>query len=258
MVKRSTLTYENLVDQGRRLLEQDDPHGAHEEFRYWDRNVADWLDVHRAGTGASAEWSSLEGSNLVLRGSVLRDPESLSAFRRAVRSRLGWLAGFPTPGKADEAAPSRERVPTGKRVFLVHGHDKGTRETVARFLEKLKLEVVVLHEQPDRGRTIIEKFTDHADVSFAVVLLTGDDVGGPKGTPAHELKARARQNVIFELGFFLGKRGRDRVCALYEDGVDIPSDYQGVLFVPLHGEWRLRLTRELKVAGLPVDAGAIV
>jgi predicted nucleotide-binding protein len=72
---------------------------------------------------------------------------------------------------------------------------------------KIELEAIILHEQPDQGLTIIEKFETYASqVGFAVVLLTPDDLGGPASAPAQS--ARARQNVIFELGYFVGKLAR--------------------------------------------------
>ena len=125
-------------------------------------------------------------------------------------------------------------------------------------MEKIGLEAVILHEKPNSGRTIIEKFTDYSDVGFAVVILTADDEAKSRGTD-EDLKPRARQNVIFELGYFLGKLGRSRVCTLYESDVDIPSDYDGVLFVPLDEKerWKLDLVRELKEAGFSVDANRI-
>lgn len=148
-----------------------------------------------------------------------------------------------------------EELPIGDRVFLVHGRDQAMREETARFLEHLSVEVVILREQPNSGRTIIEKFIDYSDVGFAVVLLTGDDRGGLRDEPYESQKPRARQNVLLELGFFLGKLGRQRVCALYQDGVDIPTDYQGVAFVRIDdgGGWRLEVARELKAAGFPID-----
>ena len=105
---------------------------------------------------------------------------------------------------------------------------------------------MILHEQSNQGRTIIEKFERHADVGFAVVLLTPDDVGGLQ-TDTGALEPRARQNVIFELGYFLGRLGRGGVCAITKGGVEIPSDYSGVLYIPLDdgGEWMAALTREL-------------
>lgn len=145
--------------------------------------------------------------------------------------------------------------PQGHRIFLVHGHDDAALHEVARFLEQLQQEVVVLREQPSQGRTIIEKFEDYGDVAFAVVLLTADDRGGSIKASVDAQKPRARQNVILELGYFLGRLGRSRVCALYRDGVEVPSDYSGVLYVMLdaNGGWRLQLAKELKASSLPVD-----
>ena len=156
-----------------------------------------------------------------------------------------------------EALPNRDDndfLPSNK-VFVIHGHDEAVRETVVRFLEKLQLESVILHEQTNEGRTIIEKFEDHADVGFAVVLLTPDDTGGSKRTP-DESRDRARQNVVLEFGYFLGKLGRNRVCALVKGNIEKPSDLDGVVYVPLdEGDgWKLLLVRELKAAGFAVDA----
>ena len=143
----------------------------------------------------------------------------------------------------------------GHRIFLVHGHDEAALHETARFLEKLNQDLIILREQPNKGRTIIEKFEDFADVGFAIVLLTNDDRGGPSTLPFEDQKFRARQNVIFEFGYFIGRLGRNRVCALYASGVEIPSDYSGVLYIQLdeQGAWRLALAKEMKAAGLPVD-----
>lgn len=138
-------------------------------------------------------------------------------------------------------------------VFLVHGHNDALREMAARFMEKLGLDVTILSEKPSAGATIIEKLELNALAAFAVVLMTGDDVGSKKGGAA--LNPRARQNVLLELGYFVGKIGRKRVCVLYEDGVELPSDYYGVVFIPIDsgGAWRFLLAKELKHAGLGVD-----
>jgi predicted nucleotide-binding protein len=150
--------------------------------------------------------------------------------------------------------------PMSRKVFVVHGHDTTAREACARLLQKLGLEPVILHEMPNAGRTIIEKFHDYSDVGFAVVILTGDDKGAAKDADVTALKLRARQNVILELGFFLAKLGRSRVCALYEEGVELPSDYDGVLFTKLDSSsaWHFQLCRELKAAGIDVDLNKVV
>ncbi|WP_375276201.1 TIR domain-containing protein [Methylorubrum thiocyanatum] len=141
------------------------------------------------------------------------------------------------------------------KVFIVHGHDDAALHSLARFLEKLGLQTIVLREQPDQGRTIIEKFEQLAsDVGFAVALLTPDDVGGAKATA--EQDARARQNVIFELGYFAGRLGRGCVCVLKKGRVEIPSDLFGVIYTemdPADG-WKARLVHELKAAKLEFDA----
>ena len=150
----------------------------------------------------------------------------------------------------------RDELINTTKVFVVHGRDLGTRDSVARFLEKLKLQPVILGEQADRGQTIIEKFEQHAqEVRFAVVLLTPDDEGRIRGEES-DLKPRARQNVIFELGYFARSLGRNRVCALTKGGVEIPSDYDGVVYIPLDdsGGWKMRLIKELKAAEFDVDA----
>lgn len=139
------------------------------------------------------------------------------------------------------------------RVFVVHGRDHGTRDSVARLLEKLGLETVILQEQPDEGLTIIEKFEKNAQGDFVVALFTPDDIGGLSNG---ELQSRARQNVIFELGYFVGKFGRNSVRALVKGNVEIPSDYLGVLLIALdeHEDWQMKLIREMKSAGLDIDA----
>ncbi|MGI8427663.1 MAG: TIR domain-containing protein [Pyrinomonadaceae bacterium] len=149
-----------------------------------------------------------------------------------------------------QARPSASRT-----VFVVHGRNDEIKETVARFLGQLDLTPVILHEQPSGGRTVIEKFEDHSDASFAVVLLTPDDVGKPGADASAELQSRARQNVIFEWGFFVAKLGRRHVCALYAEGVELPSDVNGVIYVELDlkGAWKLLLARELKAADVAVD-----
>ncbi len=159
----------------------------------------------------------------------------------------------PTPS----VIPQNGRIDS-KEVFIVHGRDNEAKETVARFLEQLELTPVILHEQPSKGSTIIEKFERHAQPAFTVVLLTPDDIGAHKDDESN-LKPRARQNVIFELGFFIGRLGRERVCALTKGNVEIPSDYEGVVYIPLDdaGGWKGNIVRELKTAGLDVDANRV-
>src|SRR5690554_403961 len=139
-------------------------------------------------------------------------------------------------------------------VFIVHGHDEQAKESSARFIEKLGLNAVILHEQANEGQTIIEKLEKHTDAAYAVVLFTPDDVGASSASPGN-LQPRARQNVLVELGYMTAKIGRNRVCVLRKGNVEIPSDFLGVLYIDIDaaGAWRLTLAKELKVAGLKVD-----
>ncbi len=146
------------------------------------------------------------------------------------------------------------------KVFVVHGHDNEAKEGTARLLEKIGLHAIILHEQPNSGRAIIEKFENYSgDIAFAVILLTPDDVGG-LATEPKKLKARARQNVIMELGYFMGRLGRSRVCALYKGGVELPSDYQGVLYIEIDsaGAWKTKLAQEFVQAKVPIELSGII
>jgi len=160
-------------------------------------------------------------------------------------------------GPPGGAAQLPKEASTGTAVFLVHGANKASREEVARFLEKVLAQetpVIVLQEEPNRGRTLIEKFEQTAvGARYAVVLLTADDVAHP--VDSEETELRARQNVVFELGFFFGELGRGRVAALYDERVELPSDVQGLAYIPLDsaGGWKLALARELRDAGLDSD-----
>jgi predicted nucleotide-binding protein with TIR-like domain len=177
-------------------------------------------------------------------------------------ARKDFLEGHaPAPQGTDDTEPGSPdpAYGDGKSVFVVHGRDEGAKESVARFLHKLGLKPVVLHEQPNKGGTVIEKFEANAAVDFAVVLLTPDDEGNILGFP-NEKKPRARQNVILELGYFVGRIGRGKVCALYKGGVELPSDFNGVIYVGMDDPngWQLLLAREIKAAGISVDLNKAV
>jgi hypothetical protein len=120
-------------------------------------------------------------------------------LRRA--SQIGMLEGLVQKilqqdrsvyGLASPAGQVAQAVSLSRKVFVVHGHDTEAKESVARFIERLGLEPIILHEQPSSGRTLIEKFEVFADVGFAVVLLTPDDVGAAAGEES-KLKARAAE-----------------------------------------------------------------
>lgn len=175
-------------------------------------------------------------------------------------------AGIVTQSKAPEPdepvlrAKAVEVTPT--KVFLVHGRDDGKKSSVARFLEtRAGLGVIILSERPNKGRSILTKFEQEAGgATYAIVLMTADDLGHLRpefDTPgaAPNPKHRARQNVIFEMGFFIGKLGVDRVCALVPSGLEKPTDYDGVVYISLDEDegWQRKLVTELHAADVPVS-----
>jgi predicted nucleotide-binding protein len=142
-------------------------------------------------------------------------------------------------------------------IFIVHGHNTSIQQSVARTIEKLGLVPIILHEQANAGKTVIEKFEAHSNVGFAIILLTDDD---GKSKTEIDLKKRARQNVVLELGYFIGKLGRSKVLPLYSDGVELPSDIHGLLYIPLDKaeNWKFSIVKELKEAGYTVDANKLL
>jgi predicted nucleotide-binding protein len=219
------------------------------QYTTWGWRAAEFLSQTFPEAGIEfAKMMGHEGDWWISKGRQVGMLEGLGAYRSEGDGLQNTVA-----------SPGAVAVPISKRVFVVHGHDHGTKETVARYLERLGLEAVILHEKPSESRTVIEKIEAFSDVGFAVVLLTADDVGAAKAE-AVSLKPRARQNVILELGYFLGKLRRSRVCALYEPGVEIPSDYSGVLFIELDhkGAWRTQLAQELSNARLPINVAGLL
>lgn len=145
------------------------------------------------------------------------------------------------------------------KVFIVHGHDEAAQSKTARFVEKLGLEAIILHEKASSGRTIIEKIEHYSDVGFAIVLYTPDDLGNAKGK-AEELNGRARQNVVFEHGYLIGKLGRENVTALVEAPVELPNDISGVVYINIDeaSAWHLQLAKEMKQSGYEIDMNDLI
>lgn len=155
-------------------------------------------------------------------------------------------------GISDEAKFVEEKVNSTrkKKVFIVHGHNDALKQEVARIIEKQGLEAIILSEQANRGKTIIEKFEEHSDVGAAICLFTGDDYGKAKDATSENL--RARQNVVFEAGFFMGKLGRENVILIADSNIEVPSDLQGVVYTS-KTMWQTDVLRELKAIGYKVD-----
>lgn len=144
------------------------------------------------------------------------------------------------------------------KVFIVHGRDDHAKVEAARFIERLGLKAIILHEMPSGGKTIIEKIEDYSNVGFAVVLYTPCDVGGLKDDKIQ--RPRPRQNVVFEHGYLIAKLGRNNVCALVKGDVEKPNDISGVVYVEMDnkGAWHIDLAKELKAAGYAIDMNKVI
>lgn len=131
-------------------------------------------------------------------------------------------------------------------IFIVHGHDDALKSDVARTIEKLGFEAVILHEQANKGKTIIEKLeSEIGRVKFGIVLYTADDT-------CIDGKKRARQNVVFEHGYLIGRLGRERVCVIMDNDIEKPSDSDGIVYIS-RSNWKYALADELKEAGFEVN-----
>lgn len=148
-----------------------------------------------------------------------------------------------------------EETLSTKKVFIVHGHDKLAETEMALFIERIGLKPIILHEQANSGKTIIEKIEANSDVQYAVVLYTPCDVGRAKEEKIEEEKDRARQNVVFEHGYLIGKLGRDKVSALVKGDVETPGDISGVVYIPMdeNKAWQTQLIKEMRSIGLECD-----
>jgi predicted nucleotide-binding protein len=172
----------------------------------------------------------------------------------SILNRIDLMAGPAPVTPPGQRAAHAQAV--GTQIFVVHGRDTARKQEVARFLERLTgREVLILNELPNHGQTLMEKLERYAEqAAYTVVILTGDDVGGLKGSDESQ-KPRARQNVILELGFFYGRLGRANVSVLFEEGVEAPSDMSGVAYAALDlaGGWKFDLAKDLRAAGVDAD-----
>ncbi len=177
-------------------------------------------------------------------------------YLRALQAKIPLIDELTTTVNKQK---KKEPKSISSNVFIVHGQDESTKDKLAYFLKKLDINPIILHEQAGEGQTLIEKFETHSSyVSYAVVLLTPDDKGA-RAVKEAPLKSRARQNVIFELGYFVGQLGRKRVCALYDKSVDLPSDWEGVCYVELtkNDDWKHKVAKEMQAAGLDIDLNKV-
>lgn len=258
---------EKRIDLGRELEEKPiasntDLSKAKESRRIWHDYNKELLGTIFSNEKIAREYQSSSHGAVFMVGSRSFYQE-VDDYRESVQYKLAALTSilerlelFDQPTDLEVAAlPIRTPLEgSEKNIFIVHGHDETLKEKVARLVSDLGLKPVILHEQPNKGETVIEKLESNASRStFAIILLTPDDFGYSSVDGPNKVSSRARQNVILELGYFIGKLGRSRTCAIYRD-MEIPSDFNGVVYVPYDdGAWRYNVAKELKAAGYSID-----
>ena len=280
-IEKARQQIETQIEKGQQLHTQqinsegelEEARAESEKWSAYNRRLL--LSLFDNTSVAEDEYTDFDGPRIL--GGILGRPtpfsEELGGYQRGVKRSINSLESIRNQLELyDESSEMLQRTSGNKKVsdssqstfgdevFIVHGHDDEAKETVARFVENFGIEATILHERANRGQTIPEKFEEHAsETGFAIILLTPDDVGASKGA-RDKLKPRARQNVVLELGYFWGSLGRGRVCVLHKGGVELPSDMQGLLYVPMNSpdEWQLPLAREMKQAGLPIDLNKLI
>lgn len=246
--------FRKQIDQIEKLLQlgYDDP-----EVDKW-RNFTEQLIINTFGKphgNLNAYYSAKSGGPMWMgtKDAIQKNYiKGLHNLQKLLEGFIEQLQAFENTEKLP--VPSTGKDLLSKKIFVVHGHDEQAKSELALILTRLGLEPIILHEQPSRGMTIIEKLEEHSDVGYAFVLLTPDDLGYKKGEEDNPLP-RARQNVVFEFGLFVGKLGRGRVCCLYTGGVELPSDLQGLVYLDFESsvnEKELDIVRELRAAGYEV------
>lgn len=164
-------------------------------------------------------------------------------------------------GELSETKSQSSSPANSNKIFIVHGHDQTLKIDLERFVREIGLIPVVLHREADEGATIIEKFEKHSDVGFAFIILTPDEMSytvdqSELPEKNRKIELRARPNVIFEFGYFVGKLGRNRVCCLHKGNVELPSDIDGLVYKKVEDTVDAQaysIILELKAAGYEIS-----
>lgn len=220
------------------------------EFKVW-KNQVERLIVKHCGAESIeyTQFHKIRFSPLML-SNVMNNVDFKEICKNGLETVKGMLDDF-----LEEWEEETTVYYNNKKCFIVHGHDEALKHQVARILERQGIEAVILSEQANVGKTIIEKIEKHSDVGAAILLFTPDDSGKANAEP--DYKPRARQNVVFEAGFFMGKLGRDRVIMLVTDHtLELPSDLHGVVYAS-DNNLEFSLIREMKVMGFDVDMNKV-
>lgn len=244
---------EKLISDARALIEKQVTN-SDTDFEAWEVNVRQFLSKKYGEK--SIEYKKFDDTSFFSGcwGIDTTDEEfhsdCVNSCREGLEITIAILQSY-LDDLSDSDTNEGTRSPhNSKKVFIVHGHDGELKQAVARIIEKQGIEAIILSEQANKGRTIIEKFEDYSDVSGAICLFTADDYGRAKNNTTDN--TRARQNVVLEAGYFMGKLGRNCVAILADKDIEMPSDLSGVVYTD-STNWEINLLKELKEMGYTID-----
>jgi predicted nucleotide-binding protein len=238
-----------------------------ERFDSWRRGINLFLDENLPGYKSQLDEKLTYGAYLM----GMNESDYDFFMRYKGKTSLAFIDSLILDIKNEELHAEKKDGPRAKateknkekikndRVFIVHGHDEAMQVKAARFIEKLGFEAIILHEQANKGRTVIEKIESYTDVGFAIVLYTADDVGNTKKEAEKgEKKPRARQNVVFEHGYLMAKLSREKVVPLVSaNDIELPSDISGIVYVN-ETDWQIKIAKEMKACGYEIDFNKII
>ena len=237
--------------------------GSVADWQLWrDKTDVILRNVLGDGSPIYSDFRNIRYTLNVVHGGTTQD-DYRRARLRGVQRAISLLEAAKTEVEVSGGLPEAPMgsEPAGSTIFIVHGRDEASKHEVARFVQDVtSRKPIILSEQSNDGLTLIEKFEQAAqDAAYAIVISTGDDVGRLSDELDADLKPRARQNVVFELGYFFGALGRNRVTMLYQNDVERPSDTDGFVHIPLdqNGGWKLPLAKNMNKAGIGIDWEAL-
>lgn len=262
-----------VISRGRYILrtkeyEEDELNLFRSDLKKWDAFNGDLLS--RAFSEINSPYSYYREYSRTGDPNNLLGEDSVKEIKHQVAEKITYLESIlerlpliPSDEVKEISTPmnmlnNKQNSNITNNIFIVHGHDTGLTNEVARFVTELGYSPIILREQPSSGKTIIEKIESYTDVCFAIVLYTPCDIGAVKDSS--DFKPRARQNVVFEHGFLSGKIGRERVCALIKEDVEKPGDIDGIVYVTYdsRGAWKKDIAREMEAIGLDINYKALL
>ncbi|HAI28240.1 MULTISPECIES: nucleotide-binding protein [unclassified Thalassospira] len=232
-------------------------------FSSWKRRISKFLDTNLPGEFTELD-KAINRPRILTMGGPKKKPSQFfwDNSGEAANSYLASLIIDLESGEYEHlSAPEDNEIQASDckpdiafdKVFIVHGRNNEIKERTARFVERLGIKAVILHEQASKGKTIIEKIEEYSDVPYAIVLYTADDLGNIKDKALQgQLNSRARQNVVFEHGYLIAKIGRKNVACLASSEIELPNDISGIVYIT-GDEWQFQLAKEMKNAGFSID-----